>query len=67
MEEITNLGEAIAKSEDKLDEDRLRFLGQGLSGARGNLMSLGRALMLSQDPTLAAGTHELIPEAEEAI
>jgi hypothetical protein len=26
MEEIANLGEAITKSEDKLDEDRLRFL-----------------------------------------
>jgi hypothetical protein len=30
-------------------------------------MLLGRALMLSQDPTLAAGAHELISEAEEAI
>jgi hypothetical protein len=57
MEEVVNLSEAVAKSEDKLDEERLRFLGRGLSGAKGNLMSLGRALMLSQDPSLAARAH----------
>jgi hypothetical protein len=67
MEEIADLCEAVVKSEDKPDEDRLRFLGRGLSGAMGNLMSLGWALMLSQDLFLAVGARELIEEAEEAI
>jgi hypothetical protein len=30
-------------------------------------MSLGRVLILSQDPTLVASAHELVAEAEEAI
>jgi hypothetical protein len=67
MEEVANLSEAVAKLEDKPDEERLRFLGRGLSGAKGNLMSLAQALMLSQDPSLAAEAHELIEEAEEAV
>jgi hypothetical protein len=67
MEEVANLNGAIAKLEDKPDEERLRSLGHGLSRAKGNLMSLGRALMLSQDPSLATGADELIEEAEEAI
>jgi hypothetical protein len=67
MEEVANLNEAIANSEDKPDKERLRSLGRGLSGGKGNLMSLGRSLMLSQDPSLVAGAHELIKGAKNAI
>jgi hypothetical protein len=67
MEEVANLNEAISNSEDKPDKERLRSLGCGLSGGKGNLMSLGQSLMLSQDPSLAAGAHELIQEDEKAI
>jgi hypothetical protein len=62
MEGIADLGEAIAKLEKEPSKDRLRLLGRGLSGAKGNLMLLGRALMLSQELTLAAGAHELAAE-----
>jgi hypothetical protein len=34
---------------------------------RRELMSLGRVLIMSQDPSLAAGAHELTREAEDAI
>jgi hypothetical protein len=34
---------------------------------RSDLLSLGRALMMSQDPSLAAGAQQLVGEAEEAI
>ncbi len=67
MEEVANLSEAVVEAEDMPDDERLRFLGRGLSRAKGNLMSLGRALMLSQDPSQATGAHDLIGEAEEAI
>jgi hypothetical protein len=38
-----------------------------LSKVKRELMSLGRVLMMSQDPSLAAGAHELAGEAEDAI
>ncbi len=52
IEEVANLNEAIAKAEDRPEEERLRSLWQELSKAKGDLMSLGRALMLNQDPSL---------------
>jgi hypothetical protein len=67
MEGIVDLNEAIANLEDKPGKDRLRLLGRGLNGAKGALMLLGRALMMSQDPTLVAGAHELVAEAKEVI
>ncbi len=67
MEGIVDLNEAIAKLENKPGEDRLRLLGPGLNGAKGELMLLGWALMLSQEQTLVAGAHELVAEAKEVI
>jgi hypothetical protein len=58
---------AIAKAEDALEEEGLRDLGRKLGAARKELMSLGRVLMMSQDPALVAEAHDLAGEAEEAI
>jgi hypothetical protein len=67
MEKVADLNEAVTKAEDEPEEAGLRALGQKLSKVKGDLLSLGRALMLSQDASLAAGAHELVRKAEEAI
>jgi hypothetical protein len=64
---IADYVQAITELGAEPNEDNLRLLGQDLNKARGSLMSLGRTLMLSQDPTLAASAHELVAEAEEAL
>jgi hypothetical protein len=67
MEKVADLNEAAPRAEDKPEEAGLRALGRKLSRVNGDLLSLGRALMLSQDLSLAAEAHELVGEAEEAI
>jgi hypothetical protein len=64
---VVGLNEAIARMEDAPEEEGLRALGRELSKVKKELMSLGRILMMSQDPSLAAGAHELAGEAEDAI
>jgi hypothetical protein len=66
MGKVADLNEAIARMEDAPEEEGLRALGQELSKVKRELMSLGRVLMMSQDPSLVAGAHELAREAEDA-
>jgi hypothetical protein len=65
MGKVSNLNEAVARIEDA--PEGLRVLGRRWSEARNELMSLGRVLMMSQDPSLAAEAHELAQEAEDAV
>jgi hypothetical protein len=67
METVADLNEATTRAEDEPEEVGLRVLGRKLSKVKGDLLSLGQALMLIQDPSLAAGAHKLVGEAEEAI
>jgi cob(I)alamin adenosyltransferase len=67
MGKVAELNKAITMAEDKPEEARLRTLGRELSKVKGDLMLLGQALMMIQDPSLAAGAHELVGEAEDAI
>jgi hypothetical protein len=67
MEKVADLNKTAARAEDEPEEAGLRALGRKLSQVKGDLLLLGRALMLSQDPSLAAEAHELVKEAEEAI
>jgi hypothetical protein len=68
MEEVADLNEAVTRAKYRPEEERLRPLGRELSRMSGDLMmSLGWALVMSQDPSLAAGAQELFGEAEEAI
>jgi hypothetical protein len=59
VEKVAGLNEAIAKMKDAPEEEGLRGLGWRLGEAKRELMSLGRVLMMSQDPSLAAEAHEL--------
>jgi hypothetical protein len=65
MEKLADLNEADAKAEDEPEEAGMKALGQKLSKVTGDLLPLGRALILSQDPSLEAGAHKLVREAEE--
>ncbi len=67
MGKVADLSEAITRAAGAPEEERLRALGQELSKAKRALMLLGRVLMMSQDPSLAAGAHKLAREAEDAI
>jgi hypothetical protein len=62
MEGIADLVQALDKLEAEPSEANLRGLGRGMNEIKGNVQSLGRALILSQD--LA---HKLVAEAEEAV
>ncbi len=64
---VASLNEAVAGAEDEPEEAELRTLGKKLSRVKADLLSLGRGLMLSQDPSLAAGAQKLIVDTEEAI
>jgi hypothetical protein len=67
IDEIADLMQALEKLEAESSEVILRDLGRELAEVKGSVQSLGWALMLSQDPTLAASAHELHAEAEEAM
>jgi hypothetical protein len=67
MEMVADLNKAVARAEDEPEEAGLRALSWKLSKVKGDLLSLGWALMLSQDLYLVAGAHKLVGEAEEAI
>ncbi len=64
---IADLVQAITELETKPNKSNLRLLGRDLNEVKGSLMSLGRVLMLSQEAALAASTHELVADAQEAI
>lgn len=64
---VGDLHEAAVKAENKPEEVRLRAIGRKLREVKADLMSLGRALILSQDPSLAAEAQELVREIKEAI
>ncbi len=63
MGKVASLNEAVARMEGASEEEGLWELGWRLSEVRKELMSLGRVLMMSQDPPLAAEAHELIEDA----
>jgi hypothetical protein len=67
MEGIADMAQAVAKLQAEPSEANLRDLGREMNEARRSMQSLGRVLMLSQDPTLAARAHELVAEAKEAM
>jgi hypothetical protein len=67
MGTVADLNKAVARVDDKPEEARLRALSKKLSKVKGDLLPLGRALMLSQVLSLAAGAHELVGEGEEAL
>jgi hypothetical protein len=67
IDEIVDLMQALEKLEAESSEVILRDLGRELAEVKGSVQSLGWALMLSQDLTLAVSAHELLAEAEEAI
>ncbi len=67
MDGVADLMQALEKLEAEPKEANLRDIGQELNKVKGSVQSLGQALMLSQDPTLAANAHELVTKAEEAI
>jgi hypothetical protein len=67
MGTVADLNKAVARVDDKPEEARLWALSKKLSKVKGDLLSLGRALMFSQDLSLAAGAHELVGEGEEAL
>jgi hypothetical protein len=62
-----NLNEAVARAQDSPEEERLRALGRELSKVKRDLMLLERVLMMSQDPSLVAGAHQLAREAKDTI
>ncbi len=67
MGKVTSLKEAINGAKGVPEEGGLRDLGQKLGKAKRELMSLGRDLITSQDPSLAAEAHELVGEVEDTI
>jgi methionine aminopeptidase len=67
MGKVADLNEAAVRAEDAPEEERLSALGRELSKVKRDVMSLGRVLMMSQDPSLAAGAHKLVGEAEDTI
>ncbi len=64
---VANLIEAVNLAKDSPEEGGLRDLGRKLGVAKKELMALGRDLMTSQGPALAAEAHDLAGEAEDAI
>jgi hypothetical protein len=67
VEKALELAQAVKRLGPELSEADLRDLARELTGVRGKVQSLGRVLILNQDPSLAAEAHELIMEGEEAI
>jgi phosphohistidine phosphatase SixA len=67
VEGVARLMQAVEKFEAEPTEANLRDLARELAEVKGSVQSLGQALMLSHDPTLAAGARELLVEAKEAI
>jgi hypothetical protein len=67
MGRVANLIEAVNLAKDSPEEGRLRDLGRKLGVAKKELMALGRDLMMSQGPALAAEAHHLAGEAEDTI
>ncbi len=64
---LAGLNETVSKAKNALEEEGLYDLGRKLGAARKELMSLGRVLIMSQDPSLAAEAHDLVGEAEDAV
>ncbi len=50
VEKVVDMNEAATRAVDEPEEAGLRALGQKMSRIKGDLLSLGRALMLSQAP-----------------
>jgi hypothetical protein len=67
MGKVASLNEAINKAQDVPEEGGQRDLGRKLGMAKKELMSLGRNLIMCQEPSLAAESHELVGEAVDAI
>jgi hypothetical protein len=67
MGRIASLNEAVNVAKAAPEEGELRDLGWKLGLAKRELMALGRDLMMSQVPTLAAKAHDLAGEAGDAI
>jgi hypothetical protein len=67
VEDVAELMQGVEKLEAEPSEANLRGLPQELAEGKRSIQSLGRALMLSQDPTIAVSAHELLVEAGEAI
>jgi hypothetical protein len=67
MGRIASLSEAVNVAKAAPEEGELRDLGRKLGLAKRELMALGRDLMMSQVPTLAAKAHDLAKEAGDAI
>ncbi len=61
MEGIADLAQALIRLEAEPSKASLRSLSRELNEAKGSMMLLGRVLMLSQDPALAASVHEWLP------
>ncbi len=67
MEVIAELMQALEKLKAEPSKANLRDLAWELAEVKESVQSLGQALMLSQDPTLAASAHKLLAEDKEAI
>jgi hypothetical protein len=67
VEGVAELMQGVEKLEAEPSESNLRDLAWELAEVKGSIQSLGRSLMLSQDPTIAGSAHELLVEAGEVI